>query len=73
MVFPHSINLSKERSFPGDLDCKESACHIGDAGSIPGLGRSPGGGSGDPLQYSCVGNPVDRGAWRATVHGVTKI
>ena len=36
MVFPHSINLSKERSFPGDLDCKESACHIGDAGSIPG-------------------------------------
>ena len=72
MIFPHSIKLSKERSFPSDLDCKESACHIGDAGSIPGSGRSPGGGNGNPLQYSCVGKPVDRGAWRATVHGVTK-
>ena len=43
-----------------------------DAGSIPGLGRSPGGGHGNPLQYSCLKNPMDRGAWRATVHGVTK-
>ena len=42
------------------------------AGSIPGLGRSPGGGHGDPLQYSCLKNPMDRGAWRATVHAVTK-
>ena len=41
-------------------------------GSIPGLGRSPGGGNGNPLQYSCLGNPVDRGDWWATVHGVTK-
>ena len=44
----------------------------GDAGSIPGLGRSPGEGSGNPLQYSCLGNPMDRGVWWATVHGVAK-
>ena len=43
-----------------------------DAGLIPGLGRSPGEGNGNPLQYSCLGNPMDRGAWQATVHGVTK-
>ena len=43
-----------------------------DAGSIPGLGRSPGVGNGDPLQYSCLENPMDRGAWRATVHGVAE-
>ena len=49
-----------------------SAGDIRDAGSIPGLGRSPGGGHGNPLQYSCLQNPMDRGAWRATVHGVTK-
>ena len=42
------------------------------AGSIPGLGRSPGGGHGNPLQYSCLENPMDREAWRATVHGVTE-
>ena len=45
---------------------------IRDPGSIPGLGRSPGGGQGNPLQFSCLDNPVDRGAWRATVHGVAK-
>ena len=49
-----------------------SAGDIRDVGSIPGLGRSPGGGHGNPLQYSCLQNPMDRGAWRATVHGVTK-
>ena len=43
-----------------------------DVGSIPGLGRFPGGGNGNPLQYSCLGNPLDRGAWRAAVHGVEK-
>ena len=43
-----------------------------DEGSIPGSGRSPGGGNGNPLQYSCVGNPMDRGVWGATVHGVAK-
>ena len=49
-----------------------SACNAGDPGSIPGLGRSPGEGNGNPLQYSCLENPMDRGAWWATVHGVTK-
>ena len=51
---------------------KESACNVVDLGSIPGLGRSPGEGNGNPLQDSCLGNPMDRGAWRATVYGVTK-
>ena len=46
--------------FPGDLDGKESACNAGDRGMIPGSGRSPGGGSGSPLQYSCLGNPMNR-------------
>ena len=51
---------------------KKSACNAGDAGLIPGLGRSPRGGHGYPLQYSCLENPMDRGAWRATVHRVAK-
>ena len=51
---------------------KESACNAGDLGSIPGLGRSPGKGNGYPLQYSGLENSMDRGAWWATVHGVTK-
>ena len=58
--------------FPGGSDGKESACNTGDLGSIPGLGVSPGGGHGNPLQYSCLENPMDRGAWQATAHGVTK-
>ena len=58
--------------FPGGSDRKESACNAGDVGLIPGSGRSPGGGRGNPLQYSCLGNSMDRGAWRGTVHGVTK-
>ena len=53
-------------------DGKESACNVGHLGSIPGLGRFPGEGNGYPLQYSCLGNPMDRGAWQATVHEVTK-
>ena len=59
-------------SFPGGSEGKVSACNAGDPGSIPGLGRSPGERKGNPLQYSCLENPMDRGAWRATVHGVTK-
>ena len=51
---------------------KASACNAGDLGSIPGSGRSPGEGNGNPLQYSCLENPMDGGAWRATVHGVAK-
>ena len=59
-------------SFPGGSGGKESACNAGNPGWIPGLGRSPGKGNGKPLQYSCLENPMDRGAWWATVHGVTK-
>ena len=51
---------------------KESACQAEDVGSIPGSGRSPGEGNGNPLQYSCQDNPMDRGAWKAAVHGFTK-
>ena len=51
---------------------KKSICNSGDPGSIPGSGRSPGGGHGDPLQYSCLGNPMDRGTWWVAVHGVAK-
>ena len=58
--------------FPGGSDSKESVCNVGAPGSIPGLGRSPGEGNGNPLQYSCLENPMDRGAWWATVHGVAK-
>ena len=53
-------------------DSKQSACNAGDSGSIPGLGRSPGEGNGNPLQYSCLENSVDGGAWWATVHGVAE-
>ena len=58
--------------FPGDPDGKDSACNAGDLGSIPGLGRSPGEGNGYPLQYSCLENSMDRGAWRVTALGVAK-
>ena len=49
-----------------------TSADVGDIDSVPGLGRSPGGGNGNPHQYCCLGNPMDRGAWLATVHGVTK-
>ena len=52
---------------------KESTCNAGDPGSIPGLGRFPGEGNDNPLQYSCLENPMDRGAWWSTVHGVTRV
>ena len=60
------------RGFSGGSDGKESACNAGDLGLIPGLGRSPGKGKGYPLRYPCLQNPMDRGAWWATVHGVAK-
>jgi len=63
---------SKEDVLLGGSDSKESACNVGDLGSIPGLRRSPRGGHGNPLQYSRLENPMDRGACQATVHGVTK-
>ena len=58
--------------FSGGSDGKASDCNAVDPGSVSGLGKSPGEGNGNPLQYSCLENPMDRGAWRATVHGVTK-
>ena len=58
--------------FPGGSDGKESACKAGDLDSIPGLGRSSGGGRGNPLQYFCVKNPMDRGAWRTAVDRIVK-
>ena len=58
--------------FPGGSDGKETACNAGDLGSIPGSGRPPGEGNGNPLQYPCLENPMDRGAWWAAVPGVTK-
>ena len=59
--------------FPHSSVGKDSACNAGDPYSVPGLGRSPGEGNGNPLQYSCLENPMDKGAWRATVHGVTRV
>ena len=58
--------------FPGGLDGKESTCNAGNLSSIPGLERLPGEGNGNPLQCSCLEKPMNRGAWRATVHGVSK-
>ena len=60
------------QGFPGGSQVKVSARNAGDLGSIPGSGRSPGEGNGNPLQYSCLENPMDGGAWWATVHGVAK-
>ena len=65
------VCISKS-SFPGGSDGKASAYNVGDPGSVPGLGRSPGEGNGKPLQYSCLENPMYGGAWEATVHVVTK-
>ena len=61
------------KGFPDGSDGKESACNVGDLGLIPGLGRSPGEGNGNPLQYFCLENPMDRGAWKATTMGVTRV
>ena len=60
------------QGFPGGSDSKESASNAGDPGMVPGSGRSPGEGNGNPLQYSCLENSMDRGAWRATIHGVAR-
>ena len=74
MCFPRCFLIGKQQNcsllghifhFPGGSDGKESACNVGDLGSIPGLGRSPGGGHGNPLQCACLENPLDREAWWA--------
>ena len=62
----------KPKGFPGGSEIKASACNVGDLGSIPGSGRSPGEGNGNPLQCSSLENSIDGGAWWATVHGVAK-
>ena len=66
------MELDGGGGFPGGSDGKESACNVGDLGSIPGWSRLPGEGNGSPLQCSCLENSMHRGAWRATVHGVAK-
>ena len=68
MVTKIIVNLG----FHGDSDGKESACNAGDPGLIPESGRSPREGNGNPLQYSCLENSMNRGAWQATVYGVAK-
>ena len=67
-----AINMNLGKCFPGGSDDKASVCNVGDLRLIPGLGRSPGEGNGSPLQYSCLEDPMDGGAWWATVHGVAK-
>ena len=77
-TFPYSLSQFELgvcyllTGFSGGSDGKESTYNVGDPGSIPGPGRSPGEENGNPLQYSCMKNPMDRGAWWATVHGVAK-
>ena len=66
------ILIPNLQGFPGGAVVKNLPANAGDAGSVPGSGRLPGGGNGNPLQYSCLKNPMDRGAWRATVSGVAK-
>ena len=66
------LTSKTEKGFPGASNSKESACKVGDPGLIPGYGRSPGEGNGNPLQYSFLENSMDRGAWQATVHRVAK-
>ena len=66
------VNSSLKYGFPDVFYSKETACIVGDPGLIPGSGRSPGEGNGNPLQYSCLENSMDREAWWATVHGVAR-
>ena len=66
------VDLIKSMGFPGGSNGKESACNARDSGLTPELGRSPGERNGYPLQYSCLENSMDRGAWQATVHEVAK-
>ena len=67
------VLLPPSGGFPGGSVIKNLPANAGDVGLIPGLGRSPGEENGNPLQYSCLKNSMDRGAWRATVHGVTRV
>ena len=64
------LTVLGNKGFPGGSVVKNLPANVGDTTSIPGWGRSPGEGNGNPLPYSCLGSPMDRGAWQATVHGV---
>ena len=66
------MGLYKTQDFPGDSVAKNPPASAGDMGSTPGSGRSPGEGNGNPLQHSCLGNPMDTGAWQAIVHDVAE-
>ena len=70
--FPQLLSSTQSKDFPGGVEIKVSASNAGDLGLIPGSGRSPGEGNRNPLQYSCLENPMDRGAWQTTVHRVPK-
>ena len=72
MCNTHTYTHTWGAVLPGDSVVKNAPAHAGDAGSIPGLGGFPGGGHGNSLRYSYLGNPMDRGTWRATVHGEAK-
>ena len=72
-INPEAVLYEELRMFPNVSEGKLSACNAGDPGLLPGSGRSPGEGNGYSLQYSCLVNLIDRGAWRATVHGATKV
>ena len=71
-IYVKSILYSENRGFPNGSVVKNPPANIGDTDSMPGLGRSPGEGNGHPFQYSCLGQPMDRDAWWATVHGFTE-
>ena len=75
IILPNSkiLDFNVGNGFPGSSNGEESVCDAGDLALIPGSGRFPGEGNVIPLQYSCLKNPMNRGAWQATVHGVTKI
>ena len=72
VIYSKNVYIKAVWGFPWGLDDKESACNAGDPCSIPGLGRSPGEGNGNPLQFSSLENSMDRGAWWVTVHGVVE-
>ena len=72
LIWLSDFTFTFSMDFPGGSDSKASVYNAGDLGSIPGSGRSDGEGNGNPLQYYCLENPMDRGAWWATVHGVAK-
>ena len=74
LTSPEQIwTIETSGGFPSGSDGKESACNTGDLDSVPESGRSPGEGNGNPSQYSCLENAMDKGAWQATVHGVTRV